>query len=138
MKTQTHYTTPITATPWRQWGARVLAALLVLMAVSFVLIYALRLSHNSTAVIPAAHLRVSIPIPRVFRDEVLGADQANLAWLVASSAPVLPAARQHGPLERVFRDEVLGADQANLGSTTIPVGVTLEAQQDHLRQPGPR
>jgi hypothetical protein len=75
---------------------------------------------------------------RVFRDELQGADQANLAWLVAPSAPVRSSSRTHGLVPRVFQDEVLGADQANLGSITLPGGVVFESQPDQLRKSGPR
>jgi hypothetical protein len=75
---------------------------------------------------------------RVFRNELLGADQANLAWLVAPSAPVVPAIRQQVAVSRVFRDEMLGADQANSASTSLPSGVVLESQQGDMGKSGPR
>jgi|RhiMetdeSRZDD1v2_1073273.scaffolds.fasta_scaffold1241378_1 hypothetical protein len=82
---------------------------------------------------------------RLFRDEVLGADQANLAFLSlntahrrsesarASAAPVM---LQRLAGSRAFRDEVLGADQANLASLSAP-GSALD-QWDEPRRPSPR
>jgi hypothetical protein len=82
--------------------------------------------------------------PRVFRDEMLGADQANLAFLSINAAQRSSAARvsaaplAHQPVAgpRAFRDEVLGADQANLASLSAP-GSALD-QQDDQRRAGPR
>jgi hypothetical protein len=82
--------------------------------------------------------------PRVFRDEVLGADQANLAFLSidvqqpSRAMPISPALVIHSQVAgpRVFRDEVLGADRANLASLAIS-GRAL-GQQDESRRAGPR
>jgi hypothetical protein len=149
MKARTHYTTPITETPWMRRGRRALVALLVLVVGSLSLITALRLSATPTAAIPAASTRPApIGACQACRDEWLAAMQpshvriaptpAGSALRAAAPAPVLPATRQQGAVARVFRDEVLGADQANLSSITLSAGVSLQAQQEHLRQLGPR
>jgi hypothetical protein len=52
MKTRSHYTTPITATPGKRWGAWALAALVVLLVGSVTLISALRLSLWTGSLLP--------------------------------------------------------------------------------------
>ena len=148
MKTHSHYTTPIAAAPRMRRGARVLAALLVLTAVSFALIYALRLSFNPTQGSPVAPAR---PAPigscRACQDEWHGAMQQSRVTFAPASAGselsrAVPAAalsaRRQPVASRIFRDELLGADQANLGSIMLPGGVVFESQPDQLRKSGPR
>jgi hypothetical protein len=96
---------------------------------------------------PAPHtvdsaVRQHIVAPRVFRDEMLGADQANLAFLSIDAARqpsqvTAPAVYQRLEGPRAFRDDVLGADQANLASLAISGGTAL-GQQAEPRQVGPR
>lgn len=148
MKTQTHYTTSVQMVPWMRRNAAALAAVLALAAVVG-LVFALgrfgQPSHSATRGTAAAPVRSLIAGPRLFRDEVLGADQANLAFLSINTVHRLPdmprASAAHVVLQRLagpraFRDEVLGANQANLASLFVP-GSTLD-QRDVLRWAGPR
>ncbi len=83
--------------------------------------------------------------PRVFRDEVLGADQANLAFLSINSAhrlseivraSAVPVVLQRLAGPRAFRDEILGADKANLASLIVPSSAL--DQRAEPRRDGPR
>ena len=148
MKTHSYYTTPTATTPGIRSRATVLAVLLILAAVTFALIIALRLAHNSTQIIPAPSTR-SAPIGscRACRDEWIAAMQPSRATVAPSPARsalrhAMPAAnlivmRQQVGISRVFRDEMQGADQANLGSISLSSGV-FESQQDDLGKSGPR
>jgi hypothetical protein len=90
--------------------------------------------------------RQGVAIPRIFQDEVLGADQANLDFLSINAAHrpsevaralAAPLVRQQIAGPRAFRDEVLGADQANLASLVAPGSAFDQQQGDSLRA-GPR
>jgi hypothetical protein len=142
MKTHTHYTTPITLAPWVRRGTA------ALVAVSIGLFYALSPSLNHTASAPAASAaRQRIASSRVFQDEVLGADQANLAFMTSntsasanrqpSQAVRALAARKRIASSRVFQDEVLGADQLNMAALAAPSGAFPQPMDD-LRRAGPR
>jgi hypothetical protein len=144
MTTHSYYTTPTATTPGRRSRATVLVALLILAA----MIFALRLTHNPTVVIPTPSTR-SAPIGscRACRDEWIAAMQLSRATFAPSPAGralqhAAPAAnlivmRQLVGVSRVFRDEMLGADQANLGSISLPSGV-FESQQDAVGRSEPR
>jgi hypothetical protein len=148
MKTHSYYTTPTATTPGIRSRATVLTVLLILAAVTLALIFALRLAHNSTVVIPAPSAHpAAIGRCRVCNDERLGAIQASHANVapvpadnvVRQAVPArnLKVTRQLAGVSRVFRDEILGADQANLGASSFPRGV-FESQQDEMGKSGLR
>ena len=149
MKTRTHYTTPIALAPWLRRGTAALVAVFVLTAASIGLFYALSPSLNHTTSAPAAsvaHRRIGGS--RVFRDEVLGADQANLAFMTTNTAASpnrQPPQAAHGlapsrwiASSRVFQGEVLGADQLSLAAVTSPGSRFIEQQPENPRRLGPR
>jgi hypothetical protein len=148
MKTHSYYTTPIATTPGIRSRATMLTVLVILAAVTFALIFALRLARNSTVVIPTPSTR-SAPIGscRACRDEWIAAMQpsgANVAPVPADNllrqavpGRSLKVTRQLAGVSRVFRDEILAADQANLGSISLPSGL-FESQQDEMGKSGPR
>src|SRR6266498_3044815 len=82
MQTQSNYTTRVATTPRLRWGARALAALLVLAVVIVGVLYALgvfgRVSRAATDGTVAAPARPLLSTCQVCRDEVLGANQSSL------------------------------------------------------------
>jgi len=141
MKAQTHYTTPITATPWMRWGMRALAGLLVLAVVIVGLVYALGLfgqpSQSRTNGGVGAPARTTITNCRVCRDEALAARQPGQA-LTGPVKATTPIRTPTGTLIsscRVCRDETLGANHADLITTAL---VVLHVEPSDPRQIGPR
>ena len=126
---------PVAGSTWLWRGIAAAEALLLAVAVAVGLASQAPIGRApAPASAPAA--RVSAPAPvvqkgpitcRACRDEVLGADQANLAFLTTNTAtgsaarqpwqaahtPVVSTARQRIAGSRLFRDEVLGADQVS-------------------------
>ena len=119
MKAQTHYTTPITATPWMRWGIRALAALFVLVVI-VALVYALGLfgqpsqSGTNSGVSAPAHTLVANC--RVCRDEALAARQPGQALIGSSTTTAAIGARAHALISncRACRDEALWANRTDL------------------------
>ena len=148
MKTHSYYSTPTATAPGIRSRATMLTVLAILATVTLALIFALRLAHNSIAVIPTPSTHsAAIGLCRFCNDERIAAVQpsgANVAPALAGnvlrqavSAANLKATHQLVGVSRVFRDEILGADQANLGSISLPSGV-FESQQDEMVKSGPR
>jgi hypothetical protein len=139
MKTHSHYTTPITLTPWvRRYGAA-LAAALALVATIIGLLYALGFSVSTIR--PAADRAVRIPTQRLVancrpcRDETLAAQINPAAQPVRVAPAVHTTTRALITNCRPCRDEALGANQASLPTAD---GGSVFSQLDDPRRPGPR
>ena len=148
MKTHSYYSTPTATAPGIRSRATMLTVLAILSTVTLALIFALRLAHNSIAVIPTpSDHSAAIGLCRFCNDERIAATQpsgANVAPAFADNmlrqtgpARNLTVTRQLVGVSRVFRDEILGADQANLGSISLRSGV-FESQQYEMGKSGPR
>jgi len=141
MQTQTNYTTPVTTTSWRRWGARALAALLVLGVVIAGVLYAFgqfgQSSQRATDGGVGAPARALITNCRPCRDEALAAQQPGqpLIGPASATAPIASPARTLITTCRVCRDEALGANQTYL---TTPAVVAPPLQPTDPRQSGPR
>jgi hypothetical protein len=139
MKTQTHYTTPTTLTPWvRRYGVA-LAAALVLGATIVGLLYALGFSVSTPR--PAADRAVGTPAQGLMANCRACRDEALAAQVNSAAQPVRVARAVHTTIGgliancRACRDEVLGANQANFSTAE---GATVFSQQDDPHRPGPR
>jgi hypothetical protein len=140
MQTQTNYTTPVATTSWVRWGARALAALLVVGLVIAGVLYAFgqfglssqRASDGGVGT-PA---RALVTNCQPCRDEALAAQQPGqpLIGPASTTAPIASPAHTLSTC-RVCRDEVLGANQTYL---TTPAVVALPRQPTDSRQSGPR
>jgi len=140
MQTQSNYTTRVATTPRLRWGARALAALLVLAVVIVGVLYALgvfgRVSRAATDGTVAAPARPLVTHCRVCQDEVLaarpprqaGRQPAQATGLIASPARPLLSTCQ------VCRDEVLGANQSSLIAPAYQEP-SLDTSDPHQRSP---
>jgi hypothetical protein len=139
MKTQTHYTTPITLTLWIRRYRTALVAALVLGATIVGLLYALGFSVSTPPA--AADRAVRTPTQRLIANCQPCRDEALAAQVKAAAQPVRVAPAVHTTIGgliancRACRDEVLGANQASLSKAE---GATVFSQQDDPRRPGPR
>jgi hypothetical protein len=139
MKTQTHYTTPITLTLWIRRYGTALAASLALAATMIGLLYALGFSVPTTR--PAADQAVAAPAQGLLSNCRACRDEALAAQVNPAAQPVRVAPAVHTTMGgliancRPCRDEALGAHQASLSTAA---GGTVFSQLDDPRRPGPR
>jgi hypothetical protein len=139
MKTQTHYTTPITLTPWLRRYRAMLAAALVLVATIIGLLYALGFSVSTTR--PTADRAVRTPTQSLIANCRPCRDEARAEQINPAAQPVRVAPAVHTTIGglitncRPCRDEVLGVNQASLQKAD---GGTVFSQLDDPRRPGPR